>query len=257
MLRALASSISGAVRLPTLASPLLRAAPLATIAPQKWREICALPICFSCLRVLFSHLHGAVRDWEPPAIPSTSLEAWVRDVHTGSDVGIVQLNRYIFGLPLRVDLLQRAVRWQLSRRFKGNHSAKDRAEVSGSTRKAMPQKHTGRARAGSIRAPQFRHGGVVFPPKPRSHAIDLPRKVRELSLRVALSVRYAGDDLVVATDDAQAHADHKTRSIVDIVRKNGWAQKSVLLVTAGDSVPNSLKLACQYDAFCVPLRLCI
>lgn len=115
----------------------------------------------------------------------------------------VVLSGDVFDAPIRPDLVHRCVVWQLAKRRQGTHAAKDRGQVSGTGRKPWPQKGTGRARAGSKRAPQFRGGGAVHAPRPRSHATGLPRKVRQLALRCALSAKLAEGQLVVV-DDADA-----------------------------------------------------
>jgi large subunit ribosomal protein L4 len=101
--------------------------------------------------------------------------------------GTVELPDAVFGLEPRADILQRMVRYQLAKRQAGTHHAKDRSLVSGTRAKMYKQKGTGRARHGNKLAPQFRGGGKAFGPVPRSHAIVLPKKVRALALRHALS----------------------------------------------------------------------
>jgi large subunit ribosomal protein L4 len=114
--------------------------------------------------------------------------------------GSIELAEAVFGLGPRADLLQRAVIWQLSRRQSGTHKTKTYGEVRGSTRKIYRQKGTGSARHGGIRAPQFRGGGKAFGPVVRSHAIDLPKKVRKLALKTALSAMLAEGRLLVLDD---------------------------------------------------------
>jgi large subunit ribosomal protein L4 len=106
-------------------------------------------------------------------------------------VDTISLHTDVWGVPLRVDILQRVVRWQLAKRRRGTAKAKTRAEVSGGGRKPRPQKGQGASRQGSIRAPQWRGGGRVFPPRPRSFAFRIPKHVRRLALRVALATKYA------------------------------------------------------------------
>ncbi len=110
----------------------------------------------------------------------TTLEA--------KSAGTVELPDDVFGLEPRADILQRMVRYQLLKRQAGTHHAKDRSLVSGRHQKMYKQKGTGRARHGNKLAPQFRGGGKAFGPVPRSHAIDLPKKVRALALKHALVV---------------------------------------------------------------------
>lgn len=114
--------------------------------------------------------------------------------------GEVELNPDVFGLPVRSDLLQIAVRWQLAKRQAGTHKAKTIAEVSGRRGKPYKQKGTGRARQGSLRSPQFRGGAVIFGPVVRSHAFDLPKKVRKLALKTALSSKLQSGKLHIVSD---------------------------------------------------------
>lgn len=111
--------------------------------------------------------------------------------------GTVELSEDVFGLEPRADLLHRMVRYQLAKRRAGTVSVKDRSEITATTAKMFRQKGTGRARHGSRKPTIFRGGGKAFGPKPRSHAIDLPKKVRALALRHALSSKAKSDALVV------------------------------------------------------------
>ena len=105
----------------------------------------------------------------------------------GEDAGKVKLSQEIFGLDPREDILQRVVRWQLAKKQQGTHKALTRAEVARTGAKMYKQKGTGRARHHSARAPQFRGGGKAHGPVVRSHEHDLPKKVRALGLKHALS----------------------------------------------------------------------
>jgi len=103
----------------------------------------------------------------------------------------------VFGLEPRADILHRMVRYQLAKRRAGTAASKDRSQINATTAKMYRQKGTGRARHGSKKAPIFRGGGKAFGPKPRDHAIELPKKVRALALRHALSSKAKTDTLVV------------------------------------------------------------
>ncbi len=111
--------------------------------------------------------------------------------------GTVDLPDDVFGLEPRADILQRMVRYQLLKRQAGTHHAKDRSLVSGRHQKMYKQKGTGRARHGNKLAPQFRGGGKAFGPVPRSHAIDLPKKIRALALKHALSSKVKANELII------------------------------------------------------------
>jgi large subunit ribosomal protein L4 len=115
-------------------------------------------------------------------------------------VGELQLNTDIFSAPLRQDILARMVHWQLAKRRAGTHSTKGVSQISGTTKKPWRQKGTGRARQGSLRSPQFRGGAVIFGPHPRDHGYKLPKKVRQLALKTALSSKVASGELLVVED---------------------------------------------------------
>ena len=117
----------------------------------------------------------------------------------------------IFDQPLRVDVAHRVVRWQRAKARGGLHKTKTRGEVSGTTRKARPQKGQGRARVGNLKAPQMRGGGVAHGPVVRSHAHKLPKKVRRMGLKVALSAKAAEGKLIVV--DSFAGMEPKTRAL--------------------------------------------
>ncbi len=115
---------------------------------------------------------------------------------TGSQVGDIELNDYVFGIEPNESVLFDAVIAQRASLRQGNHKVKNRSEVAGGGRKPWRQKGTGRARQGSIRSPQWRGGGVVFGPTPRSYSYKLPKKVRRLALRSALSSTVIGEKLM-------------------------------------------------------------
>ncbi len=115
-------------------------------------------------------------------------------------VGEVTLNPDIFSSPLRQDILARMVHWQLAKRRSGTHATKGVSQISGTTKKPWRQKGTGRARAGSLRSPQFRGGATIFGPVPRDHGYSLPKKVRQLALKTALSTKVASGALLIVED---------------------------------------------------------
>src|SRR3954468_21219221 len=119
----------------------------------------------------------------------------------GKDAGKVTLSDEIFGLEPRQDLIQRCIVWQLAKRQRGTHPVKNRAEIWRTGKKMYKQKGTGGARHGSARVNLFRGGGRSFGPTPRSHAIELPKKVRALALRHALSAK-AKDGGIIVLDKA-------------------------------------------------------
>ena len=120
----------------------------------------------------------------------------------GKEAGKLSLSDAIFGLEPRTDILARVVRWQLAKRQAGTHETQGRADVARTGSKMYKQKGTGRARHSSARAPQFRGGGRAFGPVTRSHAHDLPKKVRALGLRHALSAKARDSQLIVLDSTA-------------------------------------------------------
>ncbi|GGD89918.1 50S ribosomal protein L4 [Aureimonas endophytica] len=129
----------------------------------------------------------------------------------GKDAGTLTLADEIFGLDPREDILQRMVRYQLAKRQQGTHQSLGRAEIARTGAKLYKQKGTGRARHGSARAPQFRGGGKAHGPQARSHAHDLPKKVRALALRHALSAKAKAGGLIVVDELVAAEA--KTKAV--------------------------------------------
>lgn len=153
------------------------------------------------------------------------MKADVVTIEAGT-AGSVDLDEGIFGLEPREDLLQRAVRWQLAKRQAGTHKSKGRSEVVGSTRKIVRQKGSGGARHGNRKAPQFRGGGKAFGPVVRSHEHSLPKKVRKLALKSALSAKQAEGKLVVL-EDAKI-AEPKTNVLADKLDKLGLANALII-----------------------------
>ncbi|MTH63154.1 50S ribosomal protein L4 [Paracoccus shanxieyensis] len=153
--------------------------------------------------------------------------------------GDIDLSDDIFGLEPRADLLHRVVRWQRARAQQGTHSVLGKSDVSYSTKKIYRQKGTGGARHGSRKAPTFRHGGVYKGPTPRSHAFDLPKKVRALGLKHALSAKYAAGELVIV--DSLNIGEVKTSAVAKAVKENGW--KRVLVIDGAEVNENFARAA--------------
>jgi large subunit ribosomal protein L4 len=154
--------------------------------------------------------------------------------------GTVDLPDDVFGLEPRADILQRMVRYQLAKRRAGTVSVKDRSEVNLTGAKAYRQKGTGRARHGSRRAGIFKGGGKSFGPKPRDHSIDLPKKVRALALKHALSSKAKSDTLIVL--DKCELKDAKTKELKSRFAKLGLG--SVLIID-GAAVQNEFARAAR------------
>ncbi len=157
--------------------------------------------------------------------------------------GEVELNEAIFGLEPRADILHRVVRWQRAKAQAGTHKVKTRSETSYSTKKIYRQKGTGGARHGDRNAPIFRKGGVYKGPTPRSHAHDLPKKVRALGLRMALSAKAGSGKLVVldSTDMAEA----RTAVLAKAAKELGW--KKVLVIDGAEVNENFARAARNLD----------
>jgi large subunit ribosomal protein L4 len=146
----------------------------------------------------------------------------------GETVGVIELREDIFGVPINVPVMHQAlVRQQANARL-GTHKTKTRGEVRGGGRKPWRQKGTGRARHGSIREPQWRGGGIVFGPRPRSYRQKMPRKMRRLAYRSALSVK-ARERQIIVLDDLRMPAP-KTREMVSILEALAVDSSALILL---------------------------
>jgi large subunit ribosomal protein L4 len=152
------------------------------------------------------------------------MQIQIKTLDNGS-AGTAELPDEFFAAKPRADIMARVVHWQQAKRRAGTHKAKGMSEVQGTTKKPYRQKGTGNARQGSLRSPQFRGGGVVHGPVVRSHAYDLPKKVRRLGLISALSQKQAEGKLVVL--DAATGAT-KTRELVAKLKTLGWGSTLIM-----------------------------
>ena len=159
-------------------------------------------------------------------------------------VGEIVLADEVFGVAVRTDLLHRMVSYQLSKRRAGTHKTKGISEISGTTKKPFNQKGGGRARQGSLRSPQFRGGATIFGPVVRSHAFDLPKKVRTLALKTALSAKAAEGKLIVL-DQAKLSAP-KTKELATRLKALGWGS---VLVIDGPALDDNFALASRNIPF--------
>ena len=157
-----------------------------------------------------------------------------------AEAGEIDLADDVFGLEPRADLLHRMVQYQLAKRRQGTHKTKGVSEISGTTKKPFRQKGTGRARQGSTRSPQFRGGARIFGPVVRDHGHELPKKVRKLALRHALSSK-AGSGKLVIVDDVASES-HRTRELVN--RLSAMGIDSALIIS-GESVDDKFALAAR------------
>ena len=160
------------------------------------------------------------------------------DVHTldGRKSGEVALSPSVFGVEARKDILSRAVVWQLASRRLGTKKALSRSDVSGSGRKLYRQKGTGRARVSDGHTNLRRGGGVAFAPQPGRRTHALPKKLRDMALKMALSLKLADARLVILKDAALSEEHAKTKYLAQLLRK--WDWNRVLLVDAADPDPN-------------------
>lgn len=158
----------------------------------------------------------------------------------GKDAGSLSLKDDIFGLEPRADILHRMVRYQGLKAMAGTHDVKNRAEIALTSKKWGNQKGGGRARHGSRRAPQFRGGGRAFGPTPRSHAIDLPKKVRALALKHALSAKAKAGELTVV--DTLAFKEAKTAALRTTFGKLEWSNA---LIVDGATLDQNFALAAR------------
>ena len=147
------------------------------------------------------------------------MQTEIKTLDNGS-AGTAELPDELFAVTPRADIMARVVHWQQSKRRAGTHKTKGMGEVSGTTKKPYKQKGTGNARQGSLRAPQFRTGGVVHGPVVRDHGYSLPKKVRRLGLISALSQKQAEGKLVVL--DAASSDSPKTKGLAAKFKALGW-----------------------------------
>ena len=147
----------------------------------------------------------------------------------------------MFGAEFRPDILHRSVKWYLANRRAGTHKTKSRSEVRGSTRKMWAQKGSGRARVGDRRAPQWRGGYTVHGKTPRDYSFDLPKKVRQMGVRVALSAKLREGRLAVV-DDLVVDS-YKTKCMTQLLNEKGW--NNVLFLSGSSDMNPGFELACR------------
>lgn len=148
---------------------------------------------------------------------------------SGEVSGEINLRDDIFAAPVNRSVMHQALVRQLANAHLGTHDTKTRAEVSGGGKKPWRQKGTGRARQGSTRAPHWRHGGIAFGPKPRTYTQDMPRKMRRLAMRSALTVKAASQQIVVVEEFALDAP--KTKTIVQFLNKVEIKRSALILLS--------------------------
>ncbi|NLN41490.1 MAG: 50S ribosomal protein L4 [Clostridiales bacterium] len=152
----------------------------------------------------------------------------------GATVGELELNKDIFDVEINEALLHQAVRMQLANKRQGTQSALTRAEVRGGGAKPWRQKGTGRARHGSIRSPIWVKGGVAFAPKPRDYSFKMPKKMRRLALKSALTSKVKNDEILVL--DSLELAQPKTKEMVKVLKNLGIDGKALVVLPEKDEV---------------------
>mgnify|MGYP000403270416 FL=1 len=152
---------------------------------------------------------------------------------TGEEAGTVALDDKVFGAELNTAVIHQVVVAQLANKRQGTKSALTRAEVAGGGRKPWRQKGTGNARQGSIRAPQWKHGGVVFAPKPRDFSQKINKKMKDVAFRSAISSKVTDDQLKVVDE---LKIDGKTKEMVAVVKALGLTKRTLFILTSGDEL---------------------
>lgn len=168
-----------------------------------------------------------------------AIKAKIIDLSNAA-AGEIALDEGVFGQPVRKDILARVVNWQLAKRRQGSASTKGISDIQGTTKKPHAQKGTGGARQGSLRSPQFRGGAVIFGPKPRDFSHKLPKKVRALGLKSALSAKQADGKLVILKDAALSGG--KTKELAASLKSLGWTST---LIIGGPQIDEAFQRAAR------------
>ena len=161
---------------------------------------------------------------------------------SGKQVGQIALDDKVFGVEPNLHVMHMALRRQLNNARGGNACTKTRSEVSGGGRKPWKQKGTGRARAGSLRSPLFAGGGVIFGPKPRSYAFNMPQKARQLAIKSALSAR---SEQLVVVKDFSTIAEPKTKLMVSALKALNVSGKTLIVADVKADENKNLELAAR------------
>jgi large subunit ribosomal protein L4 len=156
----------------------------------------------------------------------------------GEQIGTVDLSDYLFGVTPNVSLMHQYVVMQAANKRLGTHNTRGRGEVKGSTRKLYRQKGTGRARQGTIRAPHHMGGGVAHGPHPRSYRLNMPRKMRRLAVRSALSAKYAAE--AIRFVNSLAFEKPRTKDAVALLAAHGFGTGKTLIVVDSKSEQNQI-----------------
>ena len=160
----------------------------------------------------------------------------------GEKLGEITLNEAVFGVEPNLHVMHLALRRQLNNARQGSACAKTRAEVSGGGKKPWKQKGTGRARAGSLRSPLFAGGGVIFGPKPRSYAFNMPQKARQLALKSALSAK---SEQMVVVKDFSTITEAKTKLMVNALKSLNVSGKTLIIADFKSDENKNLELSAR------------
>ena len=160
----------------------------------------------------------------------------------GEKLGEITLNESVFGVEPNLHVMHLALRRQLNNARQGSACAQTRAEVSGGGKKPWKQKGTGRARAGSLRSPLFAGGGVIFGPKPRSYAFNMPQKARQLAIKSALSAR---SEQMVVVKDFSTIAEPKTKLMVSALKNLNVSGKTLIIADFKADENKNLELSAR------------
>lgn len=184
---------------------------------------------------------GGSANMHPSLVPRRNpflepIPAWLRDFKTFQPISIIKVSSKVFNAPIRIDIMHRVVHWYRAGLRAGTASTKHRSDVRGSTRKLYRQKGTGRARAGSSRAPHRRGGATCFGPKPRDWSYTLPEKLRNLGLRSALTAKFRQGELSFVSDASLSLPNHKTKFLASMV--SNVPSQRLLLLHAGEAKEN-------------------
>jgi large subunit ribosomal protein L4 len=157
----------------------------------------------------------------------------------GQKVGDIQLEENIFGVEINADAIHQVVVAQLANKRQGTQSAKTRAEVRGGGIKPWRQKGTGRARQGSIRSPQWIHGGIVFAPKPRDYRVSVPKSMRRVAFKSALSSKVAENEMIVI--DSLEFDTPKTKAMLEVLSAFGAKKTLIVVAESNENIYKSAR----------------
>jgi large subunit ribosomal protein L4 len=176
---------------------------------------------------------------------SKTIDSWIHSFNSGQKIGLISLDKNIFGANQRKDLIAKAVKYEVSWKEQGTESTKNLGQVRGSTRKPFPQKGRGKARVGTLRAPHFRGGYASHGPRPHNKSTDIPKKVYDAGLRSAISTKYAQDQILIVDS---LELSQGSKSALEEKLENLLLKGKKVYFIYGDQEPN-VKLIKASDFF--------